>query len=658
MKLNLKIAQKTISSGDLAVSKMDVDAESADILQYYLRDKIYTDKILAPIREYICNATDSHIEFGIDRDVEVSLGMENGSLMWKCRDYGEGMDDDDIRNVFGKYGKSSKRDSEKQIGGFGVGALSGFSYIDTFYVVSHHKGVKTSYVCTLGSGNFGVSVGEIYEVGKEPTDEQGIEISFEVEEKDRFSFNNTTAKLVQGFMPITKIKFVYNVAGAFETTVPLQPFNTVKVGDYTISNYESFPYPNGYRQYFMIRMGGVVYPYAYIPTNVPRISYPIVVDVPIEKLSIPISRESIEDLPQNKKVFDEIKDILNKIGNEEVSNLIAPKFGNVISKNEGFGQDYNGTWFRYPYSQTFPKTYEQYYNVNRCDGMQGGYTSNASTVIGIGDNKKYNVYVFPDIKSLSSWHLRLTIHLKELATAKSKKFDGYLWIRSNKYDELIAIDDPSIDISDCNFIDIKTMKLKPLEKNSKDAKSANTHFMCYGNEYNKHQVAGGYYTAEELNNAIIKKAYGGKVPAKNWHEKVTSLQDLHIRTISTRKGNTWNHMTVNSVVMIENLIKLGWVSEDCKEYKDAVTRLNSVAERENVIRSIEYRSQYYIFSTPMSKRTVEALKKKPSRLQLLDKVKQNIINEDSLRGKVLKTFISEYNRNLTREDIRKIMKLK
>jgi HSP90 family molecular chaperone len=158
MKLNL-MSKRTISSEGLLHTKMGVDEESADILTYYLRDKIYTNKILAPVREYICNAIDAHVEFGIDKDVEVKFGNLTGTWVWSVRDFGLGLDEDDIRNVFGKYGKSSKRDTEKQVGAFGVGAMSGFSYTDTFYVTSFHKGTKTSYICTLGAGDFGVSVG-------------------------------------------------------------------------------------------------------------------------------------------------------------------------------------------------------------------------------------------------------------------------------------------------------------------------------------------------------------------------------------------------------------------------------------------------------------------------------------------------------------------
>lgn len=664
MKLNLKVAQKTISSGDLAVSKMDVDAESADILTYYLRDKIYSDKILAPVREYICNATDAHGEFDIDKEVEVSMSMENGVLMWKCRDYGIGMDDDDIRNVFGKYGKSSKRDSEKQIGGFGVGALSGFSYTDTFYVISHHNGVKTSYVCTLGSGNFGVSVGEIYEVGQEPTDEQGIEISFEVEEKDRYSFNSATVRLVSGFTPDTKLKYTYSgpgseVLGVPDVITPLTPKNTVKVGDYVINNYENFIYATGYGQYFMIRMGGVVYPYTYGRRfKAARPTYPIVVDVPIGKLTIPISRESIEDLPQNQKVFSEIEDLLEGVGKDEVAHLSTPKFGAVVSKNEDFNQDYMGEWFRYPYSSAFPETYLAYYKVQRCDGMQGGYSLSSNKAVSIGDNKKYNIYIFPDIKSLSSWHLRLNLHLKEEAATNSKTYDGYLWMRFNSYEETMKVIDPSIDISDCNFIDVKTMGLQPLAKVIKDAKAANVHYMVYSNVYNKNQPSGGYYTAAELNKAVIDKAYAGKTPNKNWHEKVTNLSDLHIRVVGNRKGHCYDHIQVNSIAMIDALKKLGWLTRDCQAYKDAVNRINDIARHENTIRNIEYRSKFLIFSTPINARTLAAIKANPAKLDRIEKLKQEIVKEDSVRGRILRNFCSDYSRNLSRVDVRGIMRLK
>ena len=56
-----------------------------------LRNQLYSDKILALIREYSCNAVDAHVEVGdADKPIEVTLPNPL-SLEFKVRDYGRGL---------------------------------------------------------------------------------------------------------------------------------------------------------------------------------------------------------------------------------------------------------------------------------------------------------------------------------------------------------------------------------------------------------------------------------------------------------------------------------------------------------------------------------------------------------------------------------------
>ena len=136
MKLDFKTSP-LITSGDMEASKMSITEESKDIFSYYFRDKIYTNKVLACVREYICNATDEHIKHNVDRPVEVSLKKEANTYIWRCRDFAKGLSNVGIRTIFGMYGASTKREDNAQTGVFGVGSKSFFSFTDTFYVTSH-----------------------------------------------------------------------------------------------------------------------------------------------------------------------------------------------------------------------------------------------------------------------------------------------------------------------------------------------------------------------------------------------------------------------------------------------------------------------------------------------------------------------------------------
>ena len=133
MKLQFKNSP-TIASEDMTVSKMGIAQGAGDMLSGYLRDKIYSDKVLAYIRETITNSQDEHIKYNIDRAVDVKIENINGQYIWSSRDYAKGLSEEAIRTVYGMYGGSDKRDNNNQVGGFGIGALAPFAISDTFYI--------------------------------------------------------------------------------------------------------------------------------------------------------------------------------------------------------------------------------------------------------------------------------------------------------------------------------------------------------------------------------------------------------------------------------------------------------------------------------------------------------------------------------------------
>jgi hypothetical protein len=154
-----------IASEELKGTLMGLDKAGMDTACYFFRDKIYSDKIGAVVREYVCNAIDEHKKFNIDRPVE--YGVKDGKFF--VRDFANGLDENGVRNIFGQYFKSTKSNTNESIGGFGVGSKAGHCYSDTFNVTSYHNGTKTIYSAVLGGGESGVEVGTIYNLHSEPT---------------------------------------------------------------------------------------------------------------------------------------------------------------------------------------------------------------------------------------------------------------------------------------------------------------------------------------------------------------------------------------------------------------------------------------------------------------------------------------------------------
>src|SRR6266498_3259199 len=87
---------------------MTIDDDAIDHIMDLLTD-LYSDPEMAVLREYSTNARDSHIEAGIaDRPIEVSLPTPLSQFL-RIRDFGAGLNAEDIREIYSRYGKSTKR---------------------------------------------------------------------------------------------------------------------------------------------------------------------------------------------------------------------------------------------------------------------------------------------------------------------------------------------------------------------------------------------------------------------------------------------------------------------------------------------------------------------------------------------------------------------
>jgi hypothetical protein len=126
----------------------------ASVVIEILRNRLYEHKIQTLVQEYICNARDAMRECGKANEFEVTCPTSL-SPVFKVRDFGPGISPDRMANVFIKYGASTKRDSNNQTGGFGIGAKSAWSYTDSFTIVTYIDGNKRTYVAHTGVNNNG-----------------------------------------------------------------------------------------------------------------------------------------------------------------------------------------------------------------------------------------------------------------------------------------------------------------------------------------------------------------------------------------------------------------------------------------------------------------------------------------------------------------------
>ena len=180
-----------------------------------LRNQLYSDKILAVLREYSCNAVDAHTEAGHNRPIEVTLPSRL-SLELKIRDYGTGLSETDIQEIYAFYGESTKRKSNSLIGQLGLGSKSAFAYGDNFVINSFYNGIKTTYNAYIDPSQ----IGQIAKLASASTNEaNGVEIVIPVKPADCETFVNTARGLFHHF----KVKPIVRGAADFnyETRNPI-----------------------------------------------------------------------------------------------------------------------------------------------------------------------------------------------------------------------------------------------------------------------------------------------------------------------------------------------------------------------------------------------------------------------------------------------------
>ncbi len=297
------------------VSAMDMDLEGMKQACQIFRDNIYTDKILAVVREWTCNAIDEHVKHKINLPVEIGVRDQR----FFVRDFANGLDDNGIRNVFGKYFRSTKSNSDEPIGGFGVGAKAGHCYNDTFYVTSFHKGLKTVYACVLGGDETGASIGQVLEMSQEPTTETGLLVQIEVKSFDAGKFleySERMATLINS-CPIN----VQREDGTVEISVTKKLIHQEDgISLYHITK-GVFP-----KDKFAITMGGIEYktPDSFRGFNCAKEATPtgfIQIDVPIGFFDIPISRESFRDTFKFKEGIAKCEKIVSELIEREKAQI-------------------------------------------------------------------------------------------------------------------------------------------------------------------------------------------------------------------------------------------------------------------------------------------------------------------------------------------------
>ena len=164
---------------------MSLDLDSAQVLMQMLSKNLYSDAIGSTVRECASNALDSHRRARVNKPIIVSLVRNDANnYEFSVEDFGIGLDANDVEKIISKYGKSTKRDSDTELGMMGLGFKAPLAYASSFYFTCRKDGVERKYMMYEGEDTNTIDL--LYE--KPTTEGNGVKVIIPIKWSDRGDF--------------------------------------------------------------------------------------------------------------------------------------------------------------------------------------------------------------------------------------------------------------------------------------------------------------------------------------------------------------------------------------------------------------------------------------------------------------------------------------
>lgn len=290
----------------------------------------YKNSIGAVVREYVSNSFDSHAEakfikensledirneYAIynsvtdeelselknamsifaDDAVHVSIAKDETGYYWATEDFGVGLSESRVVDVFANYLKSTKESSNNVIGAFGIGSKSGLSYTDIVYIRTRYNGFEYLYFLRKGENGPRLDF-----VNKETTLERnGTQIKIYIKSVKKYHWENTASPEIYRFEEECKNQLSYfdnvyfdNISGVDNNFQIIKGKNwiynsAINQGNNTLS----------------ICLGKVAYPIDFTVLGIDRIFFDVALKFEIGELDVIQTREDIKYTPRSKQAI-------------------------------------------------------------------------------------------------------------------------------------------------------------------------------------------------------------------------------------------------------------------------------------------------------------------------------------------------------------------
>jgi hypothetical protein len=293
MKVNLKSLNQQEVSSTTVEKKMQLSPDSKAMIFQIFTSIIYSNPIGTIVREITSNCKDSHTEAGVTKPILIKKWIDKltNTIYVSFIDFGVGMSPDRMENIYGVYFASSKRDSNAQIGGFGVGGKTPLAYKrntsrghedsdNSFHIITNFNGIRYTYLIYEGEECPMFNLQD-----SQPTDEpNGTEVRVPVLEKDIRSFKREMIRQLYYFEDVVFEGFD-NVATDIELT---NDYQIVKAKNFFFRGEE-------YASNVHVCLGRVAYPLDYDVLGLDKDDYdfPVAIRVEVGEIGVNISREQI-----------------------------------------------------------------------------------------------------------------------------------------------------------------------------------------------------------------------------------------------------------------------------------------------------------------------------------------------------------------------------
>jgi len=284
---------------------MSLDLDSAQVLMQMLSKNLYSDAIGSTVRECASNALDSHRRAGVNKPILVSLVRnDSNNYEFSVEDFGIGLDANDVEKIISKYGKSTKRDSDTELGMMGLGFKAPLAYASSFYFRCRKDGVERKYMMYEGEDTNTIDL--IYE--KPTTESNGVKVIIPIKWSDRWDFTKKIKEQLAYF------EHVYFNVDDIDNNFVIHRSNLFQFSELSSDSY------------LHVCLDDVYYPLDFKKLGIDRIEIPVGLRLNLTDGVFPTpNREALRYTPEAKKA------ILEKI--TRFANVMTQRYNQSVTVN-------------------------------------------------------------------------------------------------------------------------------------------------------------------------------------------------------------------------------------------------------------------------------------------------------------------------------------